>query len=378
MPIDPMWSRRLRDAFNDRPRHGLTQAGLAEAVQTSVGMAETGRPRRGSTVSGIRLYLKGKVARPRPEILKAMAEALRVPERWLLYGEQSRTEPEEASDSATERLFWIDDTRGWQESFVENLRQRSTVARDGSATAEYGLLELLGRIRFEDESDEGENSPEALWMADWITRHLRQPIDLFYPEGEWNVQQQPYRDYLTAALHALSLLVPQRTVTYWPPWAGISLLKSVAEDLVRWDWPVVIPGTPKPKPLGELVPEELALVVDLVYDAARLLSARINAVRENARKLHAELPNTCLKESSLPLEDLRLVCMLRMLLLPDEDAVWLTEEEMQALNDERREGSPQTDSTSQLVDYLRSEEGQTFRQDLLDLLKAAKRSEEDA
>ena len=173
MPIDAMWDQRLREAFNDRPRHDLTQAGLAEAVQSIVGTGRTGGPKRGSTVSGIRLYLKGKVAKPRPEILKAMAKALRVPERWLLYGEQPRTEPEEASDSPTERVFWIDDTRGWRESFVENLRGRSTVVRDGSATTEYGLLELLGRVRFEVESDEGENNPEAFWMADWITRHLR-------------------------------------------------------------------------------------------------------------------------------------------------------------------------------------------------------------
>ena len=169
MPIDAMWSNRLRDAFDDRPRHGLTQAGLAEAVQSSVGTGKAGRPKRGSTVSGIRLYLKGKVARPRPEILKAMAEALRVPERWLLYDERSRTEPEQVSGSTKERVYWIDKTTGWPESFVENLRERSVAAKDGSATAEYGLLELLGRIRFEGEAPyapyEGENNPIALWMG---------------------------------------------------------------------------------------------------------------------------------------------------------------------------------------------------------------------
>ena len=364
MPIDPMWSRRLRDAFDDRPRHGLTQAGLAEAVQSIVGMAETGRPKRGSTVSGIRLYLKGKVAKPRPEILRAMAEALRVPERWLLYGERSRTEPEEVSGSTKERVYWIDKTTGWPESFVENLRERSVVAKDGSALAEYGLLELLGRIRFEGEPDDGENSPEPLWMADWITRHLRQPLDLFYPEGEWDIQQQPYRDYLTIALHALSLIVPKTPAIFWPPWAAISLLKSV-EELVRWDWPIAIPGTQKPKPLGELVPEELGVVMDLVYDAARLLPVRVEAVREKVRKLHKELPNKCLKES-LPLEDLRWVCMLRMLLLPNEDIVSLTEEEVQALNDERRESSRRADVASQVLDCLESEEGQAWQENLLD------------
>ena len=378
MQIDPMWSHRLRDAFNDRPRHGLTQALLAEAVQATVGRDKDGDPKRGSTVSGIRLYLKGKVAKPRPEILRAMAQALRVPERWLLYGDKPRTEPEEASGSVDERVYWVDDTSYWSEWVVEGLRDRSVVARDGSAMAQDGLLDLLGRIRFEGEAPyEDDNNPVALWMTDWITRHLIQPLDLFYGVGEWNIQQQPYRDYLTAALHAVSLIVPKAPVNFWPPWAAISLLKSV-EGLVRWDWPVAIPGTQGVKPLGELVPEELLSVIDLVYDEARLLRARIMAVREKARKLEAQVPNTCLKESSHSLDDLRWVCMLRMLLLPDEDHVSLTEEEVQALTGEQREGPLRADVTSQLLDYLMSGEGQILQQDLLDRIEEAKRSKDDA
>lgn len=121
-------------------------------------------------------------------------------------------------------------------------------------------------------------------MADWITRHLMQPIHLFHNDAEWNLQQHSHRDYLTAALHALSLLVPKGNVTSWPPWAAISLLKSTGE-LVRWDWPVAFPGGQGEKPLGELVPEELGDVMDLVYDAARRLPTKVATLREAVREL---------------------------------------------------------------------------------------------
>lgn len=136
--------------------------------------------------------------------------------------------------------------------------------------------------------------------------------------------------------------------------------------MVQWDWPVAIPGTQGVKPLGELVPEELALVVDLVYDKTRLLGSRVKAVREAVRKLQNGLPSKCLKESTLPLEDLQRICVLRMQMLPDEDIRALTEEEAQALNDELGKDSPQTDIIPLMVDYLISEEGRTLREDLLD------------
>ena len=131
------------------------------------------------------------------------------------------------------------------------------------------------------------------------------------------------------------------------------------------------------KPLGELTPDELGVVMNLVSDAVRQLPTRIQAVRKKAERLQGK----CLKESSVPIEDLRWLCMLRMLLLPDEDHVSLTEEEVQALKDDRREDAPGTDIIPLMVDYLISEEGRTLREDLLDRIldraQEAKRREED-
>ena len=133
MSPEPTWITRLQAEFQDAKRYRhLTERGLAREVRKRVG-------KKGASDSSIRDYLHGKIEKPRPEILMAIAEVLNVPSEWLITGEGDSSRPNETVEALGQR-YWMDDKSGWPLDMVKRI-EGASVLMSGPAMIQAALLD---------------------------------------------------------------------------------------------------------------------------------------------------------------------------------------------------------------------------------------------
>jgi hypothetical protein len=88
------YDERLRRALESGPRP-LSARGLAGELA-----AEHPRLNRGKSYGGVRAYIDGRVRNPRMDLLRAIADTLRIRWQWLAYADGPMTEAEGAIAAA--------------------------------------------------------------------------------------------------------------------------------------------------------------------------------------------------------------------------------------------------------------------------------------
>lgn len=92
------YSKRLNEALNDGPRPMSVRALAREMGREDSPYKDL----RGTSYGGIRQYVQGDVTHPRIELLRALADVLKVRSDWLAYGQGAMTEEEEKARKAKE------------------------------------------------------------------------------------------------------------------------------------------------------------------------------------------------------------------------------------------------------------------------------------
>ena len=302
MSPEPTWITRLQAEFQDAKRYRhLTERGLAREVRKRVG-------KKGASDSSIRDYLHGKIEKPRPEILMAIAEVLNVPSEWLITGEGDSSRPNETVEALGQR-YWMDDKSGWPLDMVKRI-EGASVLMSGPAMIQAALLDLL--IRLADSPANGMDDEEAtLDMVHWITEVVLAPIEVLYPGQAWDQNRVPFRDYVMSVLHALALLVPRESgpedVKFTSPRCG----SGETEDAFGWKMEVRLGVSHCGDELGATSPQELLeWLIEASAWAPDVLSGRIEALR---RKVKDQRPSARLQDTGISLRDLDVVRVLQML-----------------------------------------------------------------
>lgn len=154
------YGRRIREAMERGPRPIGSVRGLHRRVEDHQAYKDL----RGTSYGGIRQYVAGNIARPRTELLRALADVLGVTYDWLAYGDGAMTEEENLEQWEASKEMMMALGPEWPESEGPLRYQYYKRALD----VKHDILHAIT----------GATSPVEAWMPSWVSpameacRHL--------------------------------------------------------------------------------------------------------------------------------------------------------------------------------------------------------------